>query len=167
MAPCSLTVAWKFQWTEKPGGLQSMELQRAGHTHDWAHTHTWNYGKQHAIPIKHKRGNFYREGEVGGQGWGVLKTKIIGGNGICSIAAFYWLSGNSLHWLCDCQARRKYFFLLLIVNYFLPDTQSLSSRQDCTDIKHESCPFWLSNCIFVRFPMINLHTAKFKSSLIF
>ena len=23
--------AWKIPWTEKPGGLQSMELQRVGH----------------------------------------------------------------------------------------------------------------------------------------
>ena len=34
------SIAWKTQWTEEPGQLQSMESQRVGH--DWAteHTHT-------------------------------------------------------------------------------------------------------------------------------
>ena len=31
MATHSSTPAWKIPWTEEPGGLQSMELQRAGH----------------------------------------------------------------------------------------------------------------------------------------
>ena len=30
----SITIAWKIPWTEKPGRLQSMGLQRVGH--DWA-----------------------------------------------------------------------------------------------------------------------------------
>ena len=34
MAPYSSTLAWKIPWTEKPGRLQSMGLQRVGH--DWA-----------------------------------------------------------------------------------------------------------------------------------
>ena len=34
MAPHSSTLAWKIPWTEEPGRLQSMGLQRAGH--DWA-----------------------------------------------------------------------------------------------------------------------------------
>ena len=33
----SSILAWRFPWTEKPGGLQSMESQRVGH--NWAHTH--------------------------------------------------------------------------------------------------------------------------------
>ena len=33
MATHSSTLAWKIPWTEKPGRLQSMGLQRAGH--DW------------------------------------------------------------------------------------------------------------------------------------
>ena len=28
--PCSV-LAWRIQWTEEPGGLQSMGLQRIGH----------------------------------------------------------------------------------------------------------------------------------------
>ena len=28
MATCSRILAWKILWTEEPGGLQSMELQR-------------------------------------------------------------------------------------------------------------------------------------------
>ena len=31
MATHSSTLAWKISWTEKPGGLQSMGLQRVGH----------------------------------------------------------------------------------------------------------------------------------------
>ena len=31
MAPHSSTLAWKISWTEEPGGLQSMGLQRVGH----------------------------------------------------------------------------------------------------------------------------------------
>ena len=31
MATCSNTLAWEIPWTEEPGGLQSMGLQRAGH----------------------------------------------------------------------------------------------------------------------------------------
>ena len=34
MATHSSTLAWKIRWTEKPGRLQSMGSQRAGH--DWA-----------------------------------------------------------------------------------------------------------------------------------
>ena len=34
MASHSSTLAWKIPWTEEPGGLQSMELQRVGH--DWS-----------------------------------------------------------------------------------------------------------------------------------
>ena len=31
MAIHSSTIAWKIPWTEEPGRLQSMELQRVGH----------------------------------------------------------------------------------------------------------------------------------------
>ena len=31
MATHSSILAWKIPWTEEPGGLQSMWLQRAGH----------------------------------------------------------------------------------------------------------------------------------------
>ena len=36
-------LAWKIPWTEKPGGLQSMESQRFGHdraTNTYAKSHT-------------------------------------------------------------------------------------------------------------------------------
>ena len=35
MATHSSILAWKIQWTEEPGGLQSLESKRVGH--DWAH----------------------------------------------------------------------------------------------------------------------------------
>ena len=31
MAPHSSTLAWRVQWTEEPGGLQSMRSLRVGH----------------------------------------------------------------------------------------------------------------------------------------
>ena len=31
MATHSSILAWRIPWTEKPGGLQSIELQRVGH----------------------------------------------------------------------------------------------------------------------------------------
>ena len=31
MAPHSSSLAWKIPWVEEPGGLQSMELRRAGY----------------------------------------------------------------------------------------------------------------------------------------
>ena len=31
MATHSNTLAWRIPWTEEPGGLQSMGLQRVGH----------------------------------------------------------------------------------------------------------------------------------------
>jgi len=31
MAPHSSILAWKIPWTEEPGGLQCMGLQRVGH----------------------------------------------------------------------------------------------------------------------------------------
>ena len=31
MATHSSVLAWRISWTEKPGGLQSMGLQRVGH----------------------------------------------------------------------------------------------------------------------------------------
>ena len=37
MAPYSSSLAWEIPWTEEPGGLQSMVLQRVGH--NWATEH--------------------------------------------------------------------------------------------------------------------------------
>ena len=38
MATCSSILAWEIPWTEEPGGLQSIGLQRV--RHDWATEHT-------------------------------------------------------------------------------------------------------------------------------
>ena len=38
MASYSSILAWRIPWTEEPGGLQSMGLQRIGH--DWVTKHT-------------------------------------------------------------------------------------------------------------------------------
>ena len=37
MATYSSILAWRISWTEEPGGLESMGLQRVGH--DWATKH--------------------------------------------------------------------------------------------------------------------------------
>ena len=39
MATHSSILAWRIPWTEKPGGLQSTELQRV--RHDWVTNATW------------------------------------------------------------------------------------------------------------------------------
>ena len=39
MATHSSILAWKIPWTEEPGGLQSMELQRVGHDLTTEHAH--------------------------------------------------------------------------------------------------------------------------------
>ena len=42
MATHSSIIAWRIPWTEEPGGLQSIELQRVGH--DWV-TFTFTFHK--------------------------------------------------------------------------------------------------------------------------
>ena len=39
--PCSILHAWSIPWTEEPGRIQSMVLQRVGH--DWATKLNWTY----------------------------------------------------------------------------------------------------------------------------
>ena len=60
MATHSSILAWKIPWTEEPGGLQFMELQRVGH--DWAtNTHSgpnvnlsaWGKNKENKTKYKH------------------------------------------------------------------------------------------------------------------
>ena len=40
MAPQSSILAWRIPWTEEPGGLQSMGLQRVGHDFVTEHSST-------------------------------------------------------------------------------------------------------------------------------
>ena len=42
MATHSNILAWKIPWTEKPGRLQSMGLQRVGHDRVTSHILHWN-----------------------------------------------------------------------------------------------------------------------------
>ena len=39
MATHSSILPWKISWTEEPGGLQSMAMQRVGHDGTTVHTH--------------------------------------------------------------------------------------------------------------------------------
>ena len=44
-------LAWRIPWTEDPGGLQSMGLQRVGHSRgDLAHTHANFWGVVQTTP---------------------------------------------------------------------------------------------------------------------
>ena len=50
--------AWKIPWTEEPGGLQSMGLQRV--PHDWATEHTYIHilGGHYSITATPKQDSF-------------------------------------------------------------------------------------------------------------
>ena len=52
MATDSNMLGWRIPWTEEPGGLQSLGLQRVGHsfilTH--THTHTHTHAHTHTLP---------------------------------------------------------------------------------------------------------------------
>ena len=41
MATHSSVLPWKIPWTEKPGGLQFMGLQRVRHNHTCTNMHYW------------------------------------------------------------------------------------------------------------------------------
>ena len=47
MVTHSSILAWRIPWTEKPGRLQSMESQRAGH--DWVCMHTYTHTHTHKV----------------------------------------------------------------------------------------------------------------------
>ena len=51
MATHSSILAWKIPWTEEPGRLQSMGLQRVGH--DWVTKHLAPPGQNNSILIKY------------------------------------------------------------------------------------------------------------------
>ena len=43
-------LAWRIPWTEEPGGLQSMELQRVDMTEQLTHTHTHTHTQKRFLP---------------------------------------------------------------------------------------------------------------------
>ena len=44
----SSILAWRIPWTEEPGGLESLGLQRVGHNWATKHTHMHNYALGHS-----------------------------------------------------------------------------------------------------------------------
>ena len=50
MATLSSILAWEIPWTEEPGGLQSMRLQRVGH--DWTTEHSTAHGLRQDVTEK-------------------------------------------------------------------------------------------------------------------
>ena len=68
MATHSSVLTWRIPWTEEPGGLQSMELQRVRHnqvTNTFTYTYTYVKSNQHPAFIDHLVG---KDLEQGGQG---------------------------------------------------------------------------------------------------
>jgi len=69
MVTHSSILAWRIPWTEEPGGLQSMGMQRVGYdwvikTHVYAHAHTRMSAHREKTPRGHsKRGLFASQGE--------------------------------------------------------------------------------------------------------
>ena len=53
MATHSSILAWKIPWTEEPGGLQFMGLQRIGHDLVAEHVHSPATGRRLLDPILH------------------------------------------------------------------------------------------------------------------
>ena len=45
----SSLLAWEIPWTEEPGGLQSMGLQRVGH--DWVHIFAFQLGTKWLLGV--------------------------------------------------------------------------------------------------------------------
>ena len=58
MATHSSSLAWEIPWTEEPGRLQSMGLQRAGR--DCVHTHLINTQYYTTFSIQHSDPQFLK-----------------------------------------------------------------------------------------------------------
>ena len=52
MATDSSILAWRIPWTEEPGGLKSLGLQRIGH--NWTTWHTYNVGSLKGVLVTKK-----------------------------------------------------------------------------------------------------------------
>ena len=85
--PTPSILAWGIPWTEEPGGLQSMGLQRV--RHDWATEQqqpTWLQGRNasaaEALPLYREQSPETQEGCVGPHFWEMLMgfhTLFLGG----------------------------------------------------------------------------------------
>ena len=62
---CSI-LAWRIPWTEEPGGLQSMELQKAGH--NWATELNWTELNWGGSVVKNPPANAGDTGLIPGSG---------------------------------------------------------------------------------------------------
>ena len=58
MAAHSSNLVWEIPWTEEPGRLQSVGLQRVGH--DWAHTHLVNAQYYVTFSVRHRDSQFLK-----------------------------------------------------------------------------------------------------------
>ena len=85
MATHSSILAWRIPWTEEPGGLQSVGLQRVGH--DWSNLAclhrlpSWHNGKESAYQCRrHKWCGFnpWVKKIPGSRKW--LPTQVLSGN---------------------------------------------------------------------------------------
>ena len=60
MATHSSILTWRIPWTEEPGGLQSMGLQRVGHNSVTKYTHRDTYQATYLYKIINPCSNFMR-----------------------------------------------------------------------------------------------------------
>ena len=81
MANHSSVLAWEIPWTEEPGGLQSMGLQRVGwdlaharaHMHTHTHTHTHTHAQRERERERERKG---RNTHPKRKGMDVLPNKV-------------------------------------------------------------------------------------------
>ena len=58
MATHSSVLAWRIPWTEEPGGLQSIVLQRVGH--DWSDLACMGSGRNEEVLVKGLKTSSYK-----------------------------------------------------------------------------------------------------------
>ena len=63
MARPSSILAWEIPWTEQPGGLQSLGLQRVGH--DWVHTLAHSVAMGVSFEVVYKKSSDFSTHSVG------------------------------------------------------------------------------------------------------
>ena len=84
MATHSSVLFWGIPWTEEPGRLQSMELQRVGHDRETKHTCKVTVSEGHGNPLQYsclenptERGAWWATVHGVAKSWTQLKRPLI------------------------------------------------------------------------------------------
>ena len=125
MATHSSIIAWRIPWTEKPGGLQPMGLQKVGH--DWAtdiinnHHMTWlNECSMSILQVRTQGGWMTCDSCIGSR-----QLRDVSGLGLRSLCLLSWCFSMAGPWettaflLPPQGSERKNFFLLSLCQYDL------------------------------------------------